>query len=227
MTNGIYSLEEMPQTDVSPLASLTLSMFLGACMCGWTLYDLYVKSKRSDDILGEISHSLEETAALQESQAQALVEHDQRIREKKDYDDTEEAEEGKYQAWKGSVKTPDFLITIFIWREKISTIRKNQDWLCWDGSNDGSCVVRDFYLGNSNPDFEWKLQKTEDLLHAVVEETMVNGWDSVVKLKINMGYDSDESLLTYTGTVDSEDIFNAVLKKTIHLISWERILLDA
>lgn len=195
-------------------------------MCGWAAYDLYFKQKQSEERVEELEHVFQESNLLQVTHSETLQEHEQRIREKKDYDDTEEVEYGKYQAWKGSVVNENLALTLLIWREKESTYQKNQQWVHWDGEEDGSCTVRDFYLGNASPDFQWKIGKTEVGFISTVEETMINGWDSVVKMKITLNYISDNSLSEFVKK-DTPLTFNTVLKQCIDTkcIVWEKTLL--
>lgn len=220
-------IAEMP-SDTSPIASLTVSVFLGMCMCGWAAYDLYCKAKQSEERVEELEHIFQESNLLQVTHSETLQEHEQRIREKKDYDDMEEVECGKYQAWKGSVVNENLALSILIWREKESTMQKNHQWMHWDGEQDGACTVRDFYLGNGSPDFQWKVGKTEFGFEAIVEETMINGWDSVIKMKITLNYISDDSVSEFINKKDAPFSYNTVLKHCIdtNCIGWEKTLVE-
>ena len=112
-------------------------------------------------------------------------------------------------------------------REKESSVAKNLQWTSWSGEQDGSCVVRDFYLGNSSPEFSWKIFGPDGGLRAIVEETMINGWDSVVKLEISMTVKSEESLFDTSGGNSSQVSLNSTLKSLLPKIDWSRVLVDA
>ena len=213
----------MVSKDMSSYSILVSTIFLGACIGGIYIYDLIKKSNNLEKIVYE-------TAAIEEGQIAILEEHDQRIREKKDYDETDEIEEDMYQGWSGRYYVDDLKITITLWREKLSTIKKNQEWKAWDGKRDGSCVVRDFYLGNSNPDFQWKTITLGGIYSGLATETMVNGWDSVVKLEILACGSTKESIVSYMkGDEEKSDnhLFNSFLKRAIdeNVIEWTRSLI--
>jgi len=208
------SSREMPET--TPLLWSTLLSF---GIIGWGLYDLYLKSKQSEHRFEEIEDHLQTIETTQVLQTTTTEEFDQRIREKKDYDDTEEVEPDTYQAWKGLYEKGDFQLSIVIWRQKLSTVAKNQQWLDWDGEADASCTVRDFYLGNGSPDFTWTVRQTDELgFNATVSETMVNGWDSVIKTLIE-----DENVLADTPS----ESCNGMLGRAVSTsgIVWSRALL--
>lgn len=178
--------------EMSSTVSLAWSVFLGGVLGGWYLYDLYAKHKSLEQAVLDASGHVNQLDLLYRDQSDLLCEHDQRIREKDDYDPDQEIEPELYQAWRGTTlagEQPSIAITI--WREKLSTVAKNRDWKSWEGESDGSCVVRDFYIGNLNPDFQWTVLEAEGVLCGSVRETMVNGWDSVVKMKIDVICDSD------------------------------------
>lgn len=208
--------------DMPPSSSLFLSVVFGACIGGMYLYDLYKKSKEIESSVKELEHEVCEVETLQQTHSDILQEHEQRIREKKNYDESEEIEEGKVQAWKGEEENN--LCTIQIWREKISTYKKNQEWLSWQECEDASTTVRDFYLGNSNPDFQWSNMNSQTFVSGYVSETMVNGWDSIIKCKIMITFPSEEHLINYAGSSS----YNAALKKMIDTksIRWTRCLMD-
>ena len=207
--------------EMSSTVSLAWSLFLGGVLGGWYLYDLYAKQKTLEDAVSDASGHVDQLDALQRSQSEILCEHDQRIREKKDYDEDDEIEEGVYQAWKGvTLSGEEVSIEITIWREKLSTLAKNREWKGWEGEPDGSCVVRDFYIGNLNPDFQWTVREAEGLSCGSVRETMVNGWDSVVKMKIDMLCQKEDGLLP---------VWNQVLKEHLEQrkICWSKELIHA
>jgi len=215
-------------TDMPAAVSLAWSMFLGAAMSGWAIYELYRRNKESEQQMKDLEQEIQESSALQRLQQEVLEELDRRIREKQDYDETDEVDEKKYQAWKGTYESEGVILSIVLYREKQSTIAKNQEWISWSGEWDGSCVVRGFYLGNSSPDFQWKLLQSEEWQRGLVEETMINGWDSVVKLEIAITVDSETHLQgLYSGATSASDQYNGVLRVLLPKISWSRILLDA
>lgn len=206
---------------MSSTVSLAWSVFLGGVLGGWYLYDLYAKHKLLEEAVSDASGHVDQLDAVQRTQSEILCEHDQRIREKKDYDEGDEIEEGVYQAWRGTTLSgEEFSIEITIWREKLSTLAKNRDWKSWEGESDGSCVVRDFYIGNLNPDFQWTVREAEGIICGSVRETMVNGWDSVVKMKIDMIYQKDDGTLP---------VWNQTLKEHLEKqkICWSKELIHA
>ena len=230
--NPILSIE--PETmahDMSPTTTLAFTLFISSFLAGFYIYDIIKRNKSTEDRLTELEHVVHETASFQESQSDTLREHDERIREKKDYDETEEIEEGKYQAWMGFVEDPKIPLTFTIWREKCSTIKKNLEWTNWDRIQDGSCVVRDFYLGNSNPDFSWSLKfPSAHTVHAEMYDTLINGWDSVCKIRIILPASKDD-ILDFVSQQEFEGskTMNLVIKKSVEggVIHWSRILIDA
>ena len=230
--NPILSIEQqtMPH-DTSPITTLALSLFFSSLLAGFYIYDIIKRNKSTDDRLSELEHVVNETATLQESQSDTLQEHDNRIREKKDYDESEEIEEGKYQAWMGFVEDSKMPLTFTIWREKCSTAKKNLEWTNWDRTQDGSCVVRDFYLGNSNPDFSWILQfPSAHTVHAEMYDTLINGWDSVCKIRIFLTASKDDILhFVSQQEFEGSKTMNLLIKKSVEggFIHWSRILIDA
>jgi hypothetical protein len=217
--------------------SLAVSFFIGSCTAAWYIYYLYKKTDILEQKLGKVDTDVYVVQEEQIVQSNTIEDHDQRIREKKDYDEGEEVEEGKYQAWEGRFTKEDIQLKIYIWREKYSTKNKNQDWVSWnqmekESQDDSSVVVRDFYLGNSNPEFQWKLESDmNDLFRVVVNETMINGWDSLIKLEMTLSSTKKEQLAQYIGMTNYnfDQTTNAVLQKCIKekSISWIKILLNA
>jgi len=223
--------QEMISRDMSPMTSLALTILFTSFLTGFYIYDLVKRNKTTEDRLSDLEHTIHETATLQESQSDTLREHNERIREKKDYDESEEIQEGKYQAWMGFVEDSKIPLTFTIWREKYSTIEKNLEWTNWDRTQDGSCIVRDFYLGNSNPDFSWVLTfPSAHTVHAEMHDTLINGWDSVCKIRIILTAAKDD-ILQFVSQQEFEGskTMNLVVKKSVEdgLIQWSRILIDA
>lgn len=225
-------LESMSR-EIPISTTISLTFFIGLGLCGLYVYDMFKRVKHTESSMKELTEKINDTVEHQESQEETLHEYDQRIREKKDFDELEEIEEGKYQAWSGFLDTPEsnISLTIKIWREKISTVKKNLDWTNWDKTEDSSCIVRDFYLGNSNPDFSWIVCPSQgDSILAEMKDTLVNGWDSVCKIHIVVTSDK-KNLLEFLSKQEFQGsaTLNLLLKKCIDdkLIRWSRILLDA
>ncbi len=227
----LLSEQETMSRDLPPTTTLAMTLFLSSCLAGFYIYDIMKRNKSTEARVAELEHVVHETATLQESQSDILQEHDNRIREKKDYDESEEIEEGKYQAWSGVLEESNLALTFSIWREKYSTVKKNLDWTTWDGTQDGSCVVRDFYLGNSNPDFSWILRSSSEYtVQAIMHDTLINGWDSVCKIEIILAAPK-EKVLQFVSQQEFEGskTLNLVVKKSVEdgLIRWSRLLIDA
>lgn len=230
MTTFIEPLElTMADREMSPNTSIIFTMCIGACMSGMYMYDMYKKYKETESSIKELEHELGEVEILQQTHSDILQEQEQRIREKKNYDEDDEIDEGKYQAWMAATESRE--ATIQIWREKISTCKKNQEWLGWNGKGDASTIVRDFYLGNSSPEFHWTTQANSSYVEANVSETMVNGWDSVVKMSIRFSFPSEKDLCSFAGhdQFQGNITYNAILKKMIDTNSfhWVKCLIDA
>lgn len=230
--NTLYFPEQqdLVNRDMAPTTSLAFSLFISSFVAGFYIYDLFKKSKVTEGRLGELEHVLHETATVQESHSDILQEHDQRIREKQDYNEGEEVQHGKYQAWQGIYTGDHIDFRVEIVREKESTVQKNASWIYWDRSDDGSCTVRDFYLGNSHPDFSWEIQSGSDnIMSASVSDTLINGWDSLVKIKMIL-VASEDRLVNFTGSESfvGNSTLNVALKKMVDdkKIQWNRILLD-
>lgn len=201
---------DMPGAETSVWPFL---LFVATSFGGYSLMELYSKWNEMNTTLETLQKEIEGVKLLQDAQQENLDEHGERLREKKDYDETSEVESGIFQAWRGDLFALHMKITI--WRVKESSIQKNQEWTAWDGRPDASCIVRDFYLGNGNPEFAWKESET----HVNVDETLINGWDSVIRISIEMERGSEETPLDY----------NALLKKYVNdgTIQWSRVLIPS
>lgn len=228
--NGIEPLysNEMSSSSSAPVA---FTFFLSSCITGWYIYYLYTKSEVTEKRLTATVEKVKEILDVQDVQSESIDEFNTRVCEKKDYDDSEEIEECKYQAWKGAYTSDLLQLTVVITREKESTFKKNQEWTAWDGSNDGSSTVRDFYLGNSHPDFSWDIRSNEGLMYeASVSDTLINGWDSVIKLSLTL-VSTQGNLLAFTASpyYNGSPTLNAALKKILDTscIDWSRVLVDA
>jgi hypothetical protein len=234
-----FDEQEVISRDMPPSVAVGFSVFLGACMTGFCLYDMYLKQKDTEKKLKEYEERLAEIEATEEAQDQTLQEHDIRIREKKDYDESEEIEEGKYQCWKGYNEkyTLDmelgFTLKIRLWKEAFNTYKKNHEWVNQEDSTTNP--VCDYYLGNRNPDFDWEcVQKDlfagEKLLTADVSETFVDGWDNTVRLRITISCSDWQNIVDFIeeDSYHGDVTLNKLLKKCIHEghISWSRYLID-
>lgn len=226
-------IEPLGTEAMSPSYSLipiTFSFVTSTCIAGWYLYYLYNKSEVNEKRLDATVEKVRDILDIQDLQSEALDEFNTRVCEKKDYDDSEEIDEGKYQSWKGTYASETIELTVAITREKESTIKKNQEWTSWNSTPDGSCTVRDFYLGNSHPDFSWDVQvDTDTMYEASVSDTLINGWDSVIKVTIQMKT-TRENLLSLTSSqfYNGSPTLNAALKKILdaNSIQWSKVLLD-
>ncbi len=229
MNSLVDSQQEIMSRGMPISATISLTVLFGATLCGIYFFDLFKRVKDTETSIKELTQNLTETVEHQDMQDETLHEYDQRIREKKDYDEAETIEHHKYQAWNGFLQGSNLALTIRIWREKYSTVKKNQEWVNWDRSHDASCVVRDFYLGNSNPDFAWIIQPYTDTIRGEMKDTLINGWDSVCKIHIILTA-SKHDILDFLSKKEFEgsQTLNLVLKKAIDdgLVQWSRILLD-
>lgn len=196
MSTFIEPLElTMGDREMSSNTSIAFTMFLGACFAGFYAYDMYKKYKETESSVKELEQEIGEVESIQQTHSDILQEHEQRLREKKNFDESEEVQEGKYQAWIGTYEKYSLLqellieMEITILRKKISTIKKNQEWVSWDKSEDGSVTVRDFYMGNYNPQFEWEFVErdcygNDHYLEISMCDTFINGWDSTISIDI-------------------------------------------
>ena len=224
-------LQEAIDRDMSPTATLSFTVFLGAAMGGFYLLDLFQRWKKTDERVAGLEEKLNEVASLQDGQAETLQEHDQRIREKQDYDESEEIEEKKYQAWRGECQQEYGKVEINLWREKETKVKENQAWVVWNGEENGSTTVRDFYLGNLHPDFQWEIREGSYYYIAKASESFVENWDNVIRLDIYITFDSKEHLLEFSEQTyfNGNPTINLTFKKFLeaNCIQWQRVLVDA
>lgn len=103
---------------------------------------------------------------------------------KQDVDESRELEKSVYPSWNGTFADGENSLIVTLVKQQFQTKRENDEWVDWDGSEDASVITRNFYLGNKNPSFEWSIQKREFDVEAIVRETMIDGWDSVVQMKV-------------------------------------------
>jgi hypothetical protein len=233
--NLIEPFEHQGMASKDAFTSLTLSFFVGSCTAAWYIYYLYKKTDFLESKLAKLDTDVYVVQEEQIVQSNTIEDHDHRIREKQDYDEGDDLEEGKYQAWEGRFHKDDIELKMYIWREKISTKNKNQEWISWnkmEDKEDSSVVVRDFYLGNSDPEFKWLLESDmKDLYRLVVKDTMINGWDSLIKIEITLSCTKKEHLAEFIGATSYQydKTTNALLQKCIlnKSIEWKKILLNA
>lgn len=137
--------------------------------------------------------------------------------QKKDIDEEDSVEPDVYQSWSGTYADGEDSLIITIVREKIHPKKKNIAWMDWDGTTDSSVISRNFYLGNSDPSFIWSLEKRDFDTKAWVSETMIDGWESVVRMKLT-AFMRDEI---------SSERMNVYLKSWIEneKIDWQKTLL--
>lgn len=224
--------QEMVNSSMSSTAPFTFTLFLGAALGGFYLYDLVQRWQKTEDRVNQLDQKVLDAAAFQEAQAEITEEHEQRIREKKDYDESDEIQEDKYQAWKGEYyEGPQTKLEVSLVRKKLSTVKENQQWVAWDGESNGSVIARDYYLGNLHPEFQWEIREGEHYYTTVVNERFVEGWDTVIQLDIFMTFSSQESLVKFTENqyFNGAPTMNLALKKFLEMnsIEWQRVLIDA
>ncbi len=242
-------------SDMSSNTSLIFTVLLTACMGGMYIYDMYKKQKETESSIKELENNVETVEAIIETHSNLIEEQEQRLLEKKNYDDSEEIEEKTYQAWEGTFESSSLYnermiyLKITLCREKLSTIKKNKEWVAWNHTDDGSVTVRDFYLGNNNPEFKWEFVSRDcygdSFLEIITTDSFINGWDSVIRININAKvyiptildeddeYEDERDVLVQFIEEESSDddnkLMNKVLKKCIEdkCIDWSRILIEA
>jgi hypothetical protein len=89
-----------------------------------------------------------------------------------------------YQSWSGSFADTTTSLTITLVSKKETSKKTNWKWMEWNGEEDGSVVNRNFYLGNDTPSFDWEITPREFDSKGVVKETFMDGWESVIQLKL-------------------------------------------
>jgi hypothetical protein len=222
---------QLLESDMSHSVAVGLTLFFGAALGGYYLADAVTKRWNSiEKRVDELESSVHDTEKLEEENSENLREMETRIREKQDYDESDEIEEKKSQGWKGIYNQEGRQVVVTLWQEKECTVKQNQEWVAWNGEANASTVVRDFYLGNLHPEFLWSLDESDVSLVASVDDTFVNGWDSVIKLKIYMAFTSKKSLLEFVEAAhwNGNPTLNSALAKIVESgsINWNRILID-
>lgn len=145
----------------------------------------------------------------------------------------ESIDEGKYQAWKGEV--PDELDVVIV-REKLGTHKSNQLWQVWDGKDNGSVKVRDFYINSCSAD--WTFVNDSASLIASLDDVLINGWNSVVRIKVTIKKPLTaivRGTITYAKFDNHGDemaqkqfMTETVLQKELSKkIQWQRVLVDS
>ena len=147
--------------------------------------------------------------------------------------DRESIEEGKYQAWKGEVPGE---LDVLIVREKLGTHKSNQSWQVWDVKDNGSVKVRDFYINSCSAD--WTFVKDSSSLIASIDDVLINGWNSVVRLKVTIKKPLTaivRGTITYANfdkhgdeMAQKQFMTETVLQKELSKkIQWQRVLVDS
>ena len=141
------------------------------------------------------------------------------VQQTKQDKDTENEIESVYQAWSGAFADGENSLIITLIRKGFCLKRENNTWIDWDGSEDASVVSRNFYLGNQNPSFDWKIEPRDNDVKATVSETMIDGWDSIIQMKltafVNNSYTSSEQLNSYLQELIVEN-----------KIEWQKTIID-
>jgi hypothetical protein len=211
--------------------SLAIAMFFGAAVGGYYCIDAVKRWRALEKQVTQLEAEVHEAEAVEQSNSQMLEEIDQRLREKQDYDESEEIQEGKYQAWRGEYQEESRKVEIQLWREKEVSIKENQEWTSQTSTRkDTSIASRDFYLGNLHPEFQWEIREGDYYFITTVCETFVESWDTSIKLEICMTFPSKESLLHFVEQPFSNGnpTINLALKKCLetNLIQWQKVLID-
>lgn len=138
---------------------------------------------------------------------------------KQDVDDSSLLDKTVYQSWSGTYADGEDSLVVTIVKQKFCSRKENEEWLDWDGSEDSSVITRNFYLGNSNPSFEWKIEPRQFDVKATVKDTMIDGWDSVIQLKLTSYVNS---------SIQTSEQLNSFLRKLVEedRIDWQKNILD-
>jgi hypothetical protein len=145
--------------------------------------------------------------------------------------DRESIEEGKYQAWKGEVPGE---LDVLIVREKLGTHKSNQSWQVWDGKDNGSVKVRDFYINSRSGD--WTFVRDNANCIASLDDVLINGWNSVVRMKMTIkkplsfwkwGNVPWAKYINLDETMDVGLLYLSKEKKLYNKIQWQRVLVDS
>lgn len=135
-------------------------------------------------------------------------------RTKKTIDQEESLEEAVYPSWSGTFadETTSLIVTI-VWKKE-SSRKENAKWIEWGGEEDGSVVNRNFYLGNENPSFDWDITARDFDTKAVVKETFMDGWNSVIQLKVT----------AFVREQKTKEEMNRFLQELVerHQIDWQK-----
>jgi len=223
--------KEMLEREMTPSASLSFALFFGVALSGFYFYDLLQRWHKTDEHVSQFDTKVQKLCMIQDAQTDVIEEHEQRIREKKDYDESDEVQHDKYQAWKGEYFDEPRKVEISLSRKKETTLKENQEWIVWEGESNASVTARDYYLGNLNPDFQWEIREGEDYYILVAMESFVESWNSVILLEIFMTFPSQQSLLEFTEqtSFNGNPTINLALKKYLEekKLRWQRVLIHA
>lgn len=218
--NTILSSQLLEKEMSQPL-SFTLAVFLGAAIGGYYCMDVVKRWRALETQVAQIKTDVSERMTIEETHSLILEDMDQRLREKQDYDESDEIQEGIYQAWKGDYTDEMLTCEIRLWRKKLRSFKDNQEWVSHSYQHDGAVVARDYYLGNLHPEFHWDVQEEETVVRRVASETFVETWESVIHLKISMTFLSIENRLDL-GDAPGNARLKELLEK--NLIQWQRVL---
>jgi hypothetical protein len=222
---------QLLEKEMNQPMSLAIAIFLGAAIGGYYCIGTVKRWAALEKQVAQLEADIHENGAIEQANSQLLEEVDQRLREKKDYDESDEIQEAKYQAWKGEYTEETCKVEIQLWREKEVTIKENQEWTSLSPTRkDSSIASRDFYLGNLHPEFQWEVREGEYYYITTVCETFVESWDTSIKLEIFMTFPLKESLLQFVEqpSYNGNPTLNAALKKCLetNLIQWQKVLID-
>lgn len=160
----------------------TVGVFSVGLMSYLYLRSLNVMSemKRDIQVLTDSLHEVHENTNNMFLRVEDLEERD----EKGSQGSLNDIEEGRHQAWVGRYEDVESSskIDIRIIREKYGTFASNKDWLSWSGESNASTIVRDYYLDSFDSDYDWSISDTT----GVLKETLVNGWNSVIHVRIEI-----------------------------------------
>lgn len=127
-------------------------------------------------------------------------------------------ESNLYQSWSGRFSDTTTNVTILLVSKKETSKRANWKWMEWNGDDDGSVLNRNFYLGNDVPSFDWEIVPGEFDTKAVVNETFMDGWESVIQLKVT----------ACVREINTKDELNLLLQQLLqhHQIDWKRCMIS-
>lgn len=224
------------------LQTLFILGTLGALTTSYILYglrrdintntsDLENQKAELDDALNNLDDLLVKSANLPEK---VEVDHlHSKVDTLEEEIEAERTQEGKYQAWKGVVADE---LDVLIVREKLGTHSSNEAWVNWDGKQNGSVTVRDYYLNSCSAD--WTFVKDTTNFTATLDEVMINGWNSVIRLKITIkkpltsivgGKTTYAKFDNYGDEMVQKQFMTMTVlqKELLNKVQWQRVLVDS